>query len=72
MCSVFLPYPPEREICSPLIERKGLLSYRDGFGGRKLGTERKVQGKHGYRTEENFFCSSLIFKNLNIYICNCC
>ena len=27
----------ERGISSALIERKGLLSYQDGFGGRKLG-----------------------------------
>jgi hypothetical protein len=33
--NVFLLLPQEREISSSLIERKGLLSYQDGFGGRK-------------------------------------
>lgn len=32
----------ERGISIALIERKGLLSYQDGFGGRKLGLVVKV------------------------------
>lgn len=54
VCSVFPFHPQETEISSPLIERKGLLSYQDEFGGRKLelvaGARR---GEHGYNAEQN-------------------
>jgi hypothetical protein len=60
--SVFPFHPQETEISSPLIERKGLLSYQDGFGGRKLelvaGARRR---EHGYNADQDVCYKSLYF-----------
>lgn len=68
--AVFSCSTPRRQECSsPLIERKGLLSYQDGFGGRKLELVAYARRwERSYNAEQNVCYKSFV---LCIIILHC-